>query len=107
MIYVARSKISGRGAFTDRLLRPGIPLSDDIVGQKTGYNHSCVPNCIIVRNNRGHSWFVVPIRLIEKGEELTVDYRHGSRRKIRPQSVMKRPPRDCRPCKCPACKEKP
>lgn len=104
MIYIARSEISGRGAFTDRLLRPGILIDDAAVVRDTGYNHSCEPNCIIIRDARGHSWFVVPIRLISKGEELTVDYRHGRPRKLKPFSVMQGPPIDCRPCQCPACR---
>lgn len=104
MIYVARSKISGRGVFTDRLIRPGRPVNDAPVDHP-GFNHSCEPNCIIVRDPIGwHGGCVIALRFITKGEELTLDYRTASRRRLHPLDVMKRPPRDCRPCKCSACK---
>ncbi len=38
-------------------------------------NHSCAPNCEAI-NIRGHIW-IVAIRDIEKGEELTYNYGYG------------------------------
>ena len=106
MIYVARSKIAGVGVFTDRMIRPGRPINSD-VPKFRGYNHSCEPNCMIVRTPRGgHGGFVIALRFIKKGEELTLDYRTAVSRRLHPEAVMRRPPPDCRPCRCPACRRK-
>ena len=104
MLYVACSKISGMGAFTDRLLRPGIPILGIFSKiNDLGLNHSCQPNCLIVRDQNGHAQQIVPISFIQKGEELTVDYRAGIRRYHHSERVMLNPPSDCDPCRCPAC----
>ena len=107
MIYSKRSKISGIGVFTDRMIRPGIPVDTEDVARFRGFNHSCDPNCMIVRTLKGgNAGTVIALRFIKKGEELTLDYRTGDRRKLHPASIMKRPPWDCRPCMCPACRRK-
>lgn len=104
-IRSGKSKISGRGLFARVMLRPGIPFNDD-PARKHGFNHSCQPNCIIVRNDKGGVWFVIPLRIILPGEELTLDYRNGHKPRKHGRWLMSRPPRDCRPCRCPSCMEK-
>lgn len=105
VIYIARSKIAGRGVFTNRLIRPGHHINDlKMVAGKTGFNHSCDPNCIIVRDSKGHVESVIALRFITKGEELTLDYRTARRRRLHPTKVMRRLPKDCKPCRCPKCR---
>jgi hypothetical protein len=97
MIYAGPSEIHDRGLFAGRLLCPGA-LIDDAGARGVGFNHSCTPNCVIVRGVQGHTPFPVPIRFIERGEELTLDYRHCM---SRPSRSL---PLDCGPCMCPTCR---
>ncbi len=108
-IRIGDSKIAGRGVFARRTLLPGIRF-DDTPAHGTGFNHSCAPNALMVRDLFGQVLYVVPIRMILKGEELTLDYRMGQVQRIMTnrakdyKRLMRLPPRDCRPCKCSACR---
>ncbi len=95
MIRVARSPIHGRGVFATRTIRPGTKIGEWptlevgdalpdhvldsgsgrgllVLGEFTLLNHDDEPNCDYFYD--GSTCAVYACRLIEFGEELTIDY---------------------------------
>lgn len=84
-LYIGNSDIEGQGLFTRISLPSGyimgrshIKVGDELIREATGafVNHSINANCIITDMGQLDKpyYYLVSIRDIEAGEELTVDY---------------------------------
>jgi len=82
------SAINGRGIFAMRSLKKGQKVHLPANGPPHGFNHSCDPN--MTDRGRDH---LKPLRDIQEGEELTLNYRRwGTRLGF--------------VCNCPSCRAK-
>jgi hypothetical protein len=80
-IRVGRSSIQGRGCFAEREISESDCIGPArISGRRTQLgrfiNHAKYPNCDLKKDRNGDI-YVVPLRCIHMGEEITVDYRQA------------------------------
>jgi len=81
-LTIKNSDINGLGLFAKKRILMGTPFGMTHRVLETGqllrtplggfYNHSDEPNCM--KHEEGHAYYLVSIKNIEAGEELTVDY---------------------------------
>lgn len=83
------SAINGNGIFAMRSLKKGQKVHLPKKGLPHGFNHSCEPNM----TDRGRD-DLKPLRDIQEGEELTLDYR-----RVNPGAIWFN-------CNCPSCRAK-
>jgi len=78
LVRTGPSRIHGTGLFADTSFMPGkmigmSHMNDQMVGDIGNYNHSDMPNAFSIK--QGNSRYIAPLRQIQKGEEITLDYR--------------------------------
>lgn len=72
MLYVTDTENRGKGLFTDEEIKKGDPLFATFEPYFKAINHSCDPNCEIVKPLT--LYWVCPIRDLLSDDELTIDY---------------------------------
>jgi hypothetical protein len=80
-VEIRPSSIEGDGVFAVRDLSGGATIGAARLGGKRTQlgrytNHSCRPNAIMVRDDRGDIW-LTSAKKISEGEEITIDYRQA------------------------------
>ncbi len=79
-IYIEKSPIHGVGLFINKDYKPNdflykaITPTKEITYHGSLINHSYKPNTYLLENKNG--WFIMALKDIKKGSELTVNYTH-------------------------------
>ncbi len=79
-LYISNSKIQGIGLFSDRIYNPnekiflGIKNDHTITELGSKINHCNMPNTYLQKDDDG--WYLYSAYVINKDEELTVDYNY-------------------------------